>query len=179
GKVAIPTGAEVIDATGKTLMPGLWDMHVHLAENDGLLHMAAGVTSVPDGMDQHYSDSFLQMLKMTRALYLAGIPIVAGTDGLAGFTLDRELELYVEAGIPAPKVLQLSTLGAARVMKMDQRLGSIAPARLADVILVDGNPASRISDIRCVETVVKDGVMYRSADLYHAANVASGNPPAN
>ncbi|HMK29414.1 MAG TPA: hypothetical protein VK473_06995, partial [Terriglobales bacterium] len=46
GKVAIPTGAEVIDATGKTLMPGLWDMHVHLAENDGLLHMAAGVTSV-------------------------------------------------------------------------------------------------------------------------------------
>ncbi|MFI5106506.1 MAG: hypothetical protein ACHP79_16405, partial [Terriglobales bacterium] len=48
GKVAIPKNAEVIDAAGKTLMPGLWDMHVHIQPNDGLLHMAAGVTSVRD-----------------------------------------------------------------------------------------------------------------------------------
>src|SRR5271167_442319 len=47
-QVKVPAGAEVIDATGKTLMPGLWDMHVHLQPNDGLLHMAAGVTSVRD-----------------------------------------------------------------------------------------------------------------------------------
>src|SRR5690242_5360081 len=48
GKIAVPAGAEVIDATGKTLMPGLWDMHVHLSPDDGLLHMANGVTSVRD-----------------------------------------------------------------------------------------------------------------------------------
>jgi len=44
----IPAGAEVIDATGKTVLPGLWDMHVHLRPDDGLLHVAAGVTTVRD-----------------------------------------------------------------------------------------------------------------------------------
>src|SRR5205814_1843293 len=47
-KVKAPAGAEVIDAGGRTLMPGLWDMHVHLFGGDGLMHMAAGVTSVRD-----------------------------------------------------------------------------------------------------------------------------------
>ena len=138
----------------------------------GFLH---GGLPVPDGMDQHYRDSFNQMLKMTRALYDSGIPVVAGTDDLAGFTLDRELELYVEAGIPAPKVLQLATLGAARLMKMDQQLGSIAPGKLAGVIVIDGDPVSRISDIRRVETIVKDGVVYKSAELYRAVGVGSSN----
>ena len=48
GQVAVPKNAEVIDARGRTLMPGLWDMHVHLGPNDGLMHVAAGVTSVRD-----------------------------------------------------------------------------------------------------------------------------------
>jgi hypothetical protein len=64
-----------------------------------------GGLEVPDSMDQRYRDSFQQMLKMARALYDAGILIVVGTDGMAGFTLHRELELYVQAGIPALKVL--------------------------------------------------------------------------
>jgi imidazolonepropionase-like amidohydrolase len=122
-------------------------------------------------MDQRYQDSFRQMLKMTKTLYDAGIPIVAGTDSLAGFTLHRELELYAQAGIAAPKVLQLATLGAARVMKRDQELGSIAPGKLADLVLVDGDPAVHISDVRRVHTVVKDGVVYQSADLYPALGI--------
>lgn len=48
GSVTIPSGAEVIDATGKTLMPGLWDMHVHIGDDDGLFQLAAGVTTVRD-----------------------------------------------------------------------------------------------------------------------------------
>jgi imidazolonepropionase-like amidohydrolase len=130
-----------------------------------------GGLPVPEGMDQQYQDSFRQMLKMTKTLWDAGIPIEAGTDSLAGFSLHRELELYVEAGIPAPKVLQLATLGAARIMKQDQERGSIAVGKLADVILVDGNPADRISDIRRVQTVVKGGVVYQTSDLYRAIGV--------
>ncbi|HEY6350947.1 MAG TPA: amidohydrolase family protein [Candidatus Angelobacter sp.] len=152
--------------------------------------MAVGITAVADrlpaqirrgflggglpvdkGLDQGYRDSFQQMLKMTKALYDAEVPIVAGTDGLAGFYLHRELELYVQAGIPAPRVLQLATLGAARVMKRDHELGSIAPGKLADVILIDGDPALHISDVRKVQTVVKDGVVYQSADLDRALGV--------
>ncbi len=125
----------------------------------------------PAGMDQRYRDSFQQMLKMTKALYDAGIPLVAGTDALPGFALHRELELYEKAGIPAAKVLQLDTLGAARVMKRDKELGSIAPGKLADMILVDGNPSVHISDIRHVTTVVKDGNVYKIAELDRALGV--------
>jgi cytosine/adenosine deaminase-related metal-dependent hydrolase len=130
-----------------------------------------GGLAVPEGMDQRYQDSFRQMLKMTKAFYDAGIPIVAGTDSLAGFSLHRELELYEEVGIPAPKVLQLATLGAAHVMKRDQDLGTIEPGKLADVILVDGDPSAHISDIRRVRTVVKDGIVYQTSDLYRAIGV--------
>jgi imidazolonepropionase-like amidohydrolase len=130
-----------------------------------------GGIEVPEGMDQRYRDSFQQMLKMEKTLYDSGIRIVAGTDSLAGFTLHRELELYVQAGIPAPKVLQLDTLGAARIMKRDQELGSIAPGKLADMILIDGDPCAHISDIRRVVTTVKDGAVYQNAGLYQALGV--------
>ena len=130
-----------------------------------------GGLAVPDGMDQRYRDSFHQMLKMTKAFYDAGIPIVAGTDALAGFTLPRELELYEEAGIPSAKVLQLATLGAARLMKRDQDLGSITPGKLADMILVEGDPTIHVGDVRNVRTVVKGGVVYQNADLFRALGV--------
>ena len=130
-----------------------------------------GGIEVPEGMEQRYRDSFQQMLKMEKAMYDAGIRIVAGTDGLAGFTLQRELELYVQGGIPAAKVLQLDTLGAARIMKRVQELGSIAPGKLADMILIDGDPTTRMGDIRRVVTTVKDGMVYQNAALHKALGV--------
>jgi imidazolonepropionase-like amidohydrolase len=130
-----------------------------------------GGLEVPDGMDQRYRDSFQRMLDMAKAFYDAGITIVAGTDSMAGFSLHRELELYASAGIPAPKVLQLATLGAARVVKRDGELGSITPGKLADMILVEGDPAAHISDVRRVRTVIKDGVVYQVADLDRALGV--------
>ncbi len=130
-----------------------------------------GGLEVPPGQDQRYQDSFQRMLDMAKTFYDAGVPIVAGTDSYAGLALHRELELYEKAGIPAPKVLQLATLGAARVVKRDNELGSIAPGKLADVILVDGDPATHISDIRRVKSVVKDGVVFQVAEIDRALGV--------
>jgi imidazolonepropionase-like amidohydrolase len=130
-----------------------------------------GGLDVPAGMDQRYRDSYQQMLKMAKVFYEAGIPLVAGTDSLAGFALHRELEVYEQAGIPSAKVLQLATLGAARVMKRDSELGSIMPGKLADVILVNGDPATRVSDVRKVSVVVKDGVVYQTKEMYEAIGV--------
>ncbi len=130
-----------------------------------------GGLPVPEGKDERYRESFRAMLRMVSALYSAGVPIVAGTDSMPGFSFHRELELYVEAGIPAPKVLQLATLGAARVMKHDKELGSITPGKLADMILIDGDPSARISDIRKVLTVVKEGTIYDAAQLYRATGI--------
>jgi imidazolonepropionase-like amidohydrolase len=122
-------------------------------------------------MDQRYRDSYAAMIRMVGELHRAGITLVAGTDAMPGFGLDREFELWVRAGIPPAEVLRIATLGAAQVMKHDDTRGSIAPGKLADVILVAGDPATNISDIRRVELVVKDGVMYRSAELYKALGI--------
>jgi len=126
---------------------------------------------VPAGMDRRYRDSFQAMLKMLKMLHDAGLTIVAGTDDLPGFTLHRELENYVAAGIPAPRVLQMATIDPARVMKRDKVSGSIAAGKNADVILVDGDPTVRISDIRRVATVIKDGVVYDAGALYATLGV--------
>lgn len=124
--------------------------------------------------EARYRDSFRNMLPLVESLYRQGIPIVAGTDGPAGFTYHRELELYVDAGIPAPEVLRIATLGAAQIMKRDQDLGTIAPGKLADLILVDGDPAAQIQDIRKIVLTVKDGTLYDPAKLYEAIGVRTG-----
>ncbi len=71
-----------------------------------------------------------------------------------------------KAGIPPAQVLQNATLNAARIMSIDKELGSIAPGKLADLVLVDGDPTKNISDIRKTVLVVKDGVLYNPAELY-------------
>lgn len=133
--------------------------------------LTGGLTP-PAGMDDQYKKSFAKMVDIVGLMYRSGIPIMSGTDSLAGFGLHRELELHVQAGIPPARVLQDATLGAARVMKMDKELGSVTPGKLADLILVDGNPLEDISDIRETTLIVKDGFWYRPAELYSAIGVA-------
>jgi hypothetical protein len=137
--------------------------------------LSAGLP-VPDGMDQRYRDSYAAMLRMLKMLYDSGVPIVAGTDALAGFSLHSELEQYVAAGIPAPKALQIATLGAARVMKRDGETGSITPGKAADLILVDGDPVAKISDIRRVVTVIRGDRLYDAGALYAALGVRPVSP---
>jgi imidazolonepropionase-like amidohydrolase len=133
--------------------------------------LLTGGLPVPEGMDQRYKDSFAAMLKMVKMMHDNGLVIVAGTDGFPGFAYDRELELYVQAGIAPNEVLQIATIGAARVMKMDKALGSVSVGKLADMIVVDGHPASNISDVRKVSVVMKNGVLYSPAELDKAVGI--------
>ena len=119
-----------------------------------------GGLPVPEGMDQRYRESLRNLLAMVKALYDAHVTIVAGTDAMAGYSLHRELELYADAGIPPAEVLRIATLGAATVMKHDDQLGTIAPGKLADLDIIDGDPAAHISDLRRVVTVIKDGKVF-------------------
>jgi imidazolonepropionase-like amidohydrolase len=130
-----------------------------------------GGLPVPAGQDETYRASFAAMKKMVKLLWDAGVRIVAGTDGGAAFALHRELELYEQAGIPAADVIALATLGAARITRHDKELGSIAPGKLADLVVVEGQPDVRVSDVRKTAWVIKGGVVYRSADLYRAIGV--------
>jgi imidazolonepropionase-like amidohydrolase len=130
-----------------------------------------GGLPVPDGMDARYRASFEALLRLVAALHRAGVPIVAGTDAMSGFALHRELELYVRAGIPAPEVLRIATLGAAKVAGRDKELGSIEAGKLADLVLVEGDPTARISDVRRTAMVVKDGAVHSPAEIYRALGV--------
>jgi len=121
--------------------------------------------------DQLYKDSYKAMLNMTKRMYDAGVPILAGTDATAGIMLHRELELEVEAGIPAAKSLQIATFNAAKLLKQQKELGSIAEGKRADFLLVEGNPAEHISDIRRCRLVMKNGTLYNSGDLYKAMGI--------
>lgn len=127
--------------------------------------------SLPQAGSETYVASYRRILELIALLDRAGVPIVAGTDSLAGFALHRELELYVKAGLSPARVLQIATLGAARVMHRDRELGSIAPGKLADLVIVRGDPTRDISAVRQVETVVKGGVRYSTDALLAAIGV--------
>lgn len=111
---------------------------------------------------------FENLKKFLQALYVAGVPLLPGTDFVGGLTLPRELELYVDAGIPAEEVLYMATLGAARVMRVDRSVGSIEAGKRADIIMVDGNPVNDIRAIRRVVMSMKGGALYDPARLLEA-----------
>jgi hypothetical protein len=100
-------------------------------------------------------------VKCVKVLYDAGVPIIAGTDqDFPGYSLDRELELYVQAGLTPMQAIQTATITPATVMKMDKETGSLQEGKHADIIIVDGDPLTNIRDIRKVTTVIKSGRIY-------------------
>ncbi len=134
--------------------------------------LAAEALPTPDAAtDQLYRASYANMVRMVKKLYDNNITVVAGTDMQMGYSLHRELEIYNQAGIPAPEVLRMATYTAARIMKKDGELGSIAPGKLADLVLVNGDPTANISDIRKIDTVVKGGALMYPTELYPAMGI--------
>ena len=135
----------------------------------------AGGLPVTAANDQRYRDSYKALLRMTKKLSDAGVPILVGTDALAGVMLHRELELEVQAGIRPVQALQNATLVAARVLRQESELGSIRVGKRADLLLVEGDPTTRISDVRRGRLVLKAGVVYDPAQLYAAVGIGPSN----
>lgn len=121
---------------------------------------------------QRNGRSYVAMQRLLKAFHAAGVTLVPGTDAMAGFSYHRELELYVEAGIPAADVLHMATLGAARVARLDERSGLIAAGKRADLVLIDGDPLSRICDIRNVDLVIANGRAFDPERLLGELGVA-------
>ncbi len=118
-----------------------------------------------------YDKSWAKIEETLRMLYAAGIPLVPGTDDLAGFILHSELEAWVKAGIPAPAALSAATIGGARLLGWDQQLGTLEPGKLADLYVVDGDPTTDITALRRGKLVMKGGVMYFPDEIYQALGV--------
>jgi len=109
--------------------------------------------------------SYNKMVEFVGRMYRAGIPIVAGTDALAGFTLQAELELYVKAGLTPAQALQVATWNGAKYSKTLNERGSIVAGKLADLVLVDGDPTVNIGDVRKVSLVITRGQLIYPAEI--------------
>lgn len=126
-------------------------------------------TGVPPGLVKMVYPGFEGGLKLIGALHKAGVPIVAGTDQtVPGFSVYREMELYVQGGMSPMEAIQAATIVPARAMHLDNEVGTIQAGKRADIILVDGNPLESISNIRHVKTVVSNGRVYDTAPLWRS-----------
>jgi imidazolonepropionase-like amidohydrolase len=112
------------------------------------------------------ADYLRTSFEAVRALHAAGIPIVAGTDvTVPGYSLHRELELYVKAGFTPVQAIQAATIVPARVLGLSDQTGSLELHKRADMLIVDGDPLSSIADLRKVDTVITEGHVYHPAPL--------------
>jgi len=114
------------------------------------------------------------------AFVKAGGTLLAGCDPtgiggtLVGYGDHREVELLVEAGFTPAEAIQIQTENGAKFLGESDRIGTIAPGKQADLVVIHGDPTKNIADIEKVETVFKDGIGYDSAKLLDSVRALVG-----
>lgn len=115
-------------------------------------------------------------VEFERAFVQAGGLLMAGCDptgngsALAGFGDQRNIELLVEGGFSLPAAIQIASLNGAKFLGLDNRIGSIATGKQADLTVLEGNPVREIADIEKVTLVFKDGIGFDSAKLIQSVH---------
>jgi len=121
--------------------------------------------------DSPFPALFQKFMTLERAFAKAGGLLIAGTDPtgsggvIPGYANQRQIELLVEAGFSGVEAISIGTLNGAKYLGRDARVGTIAKGKQADLVVVGGNPAERIADIRNVETVFKQGIGFNPSAL--------------
>jgi len=134
----------------------------------------------PAGEDTVMAIGLKKELEFERAFVKAGGLLMSGADptgnggALAGLADQRNLELLVEGGFTPVEAIRIATSNGARFLGEQDRFGSIQPGKLADLIVIDGNPATRIADIRRIRLVFKDGAGYDPAKLLDSVKGSAG-----
>jgi hypothetical protein len=118
--------------------------------------------------------AFAKDMALEVKYFRAGGLLVAGTDPtgyggvVAGYGNWRAIELLVEAGLSPIDAIKVATSNGARLLGIDGETGSIEAGKAADLVVVNGNPAAAVSDLRKTETVFKDGVGFDSKRLFES-----------
>jgi hypothetical protein len=105
---------------------------------------------------------FEKYKELTGILHRAGVTLLAGTDSPEpycppGFALHQELELLVESGLTPAAALQAATVNTARSLKQADNLGSVAPGKFADLVILSADPTTDIRNTRKIERVIRGG----------------------
>jgi hypothetical protein len=125
--------------------------------------------------------AFKKELEFEYAFSKAGGLLLAGLDPtgmggvIAGFGDQREVELLVEAGFTPLEAIHIATANGAQYLGDLDRIGTIAPGKQADLVVIKGDPSKKIEDIENVETVFKDGIGYDSAKLIESVRGVVGS----
>ena len=135
----------------------------------------SGGFAVPKDLTRaDYRASWAKMVGLLGKMHKAGVPIVAGTDGI-GIEIIHELEIYEEAGFSPADALAAATIVPATLVGQEKHTGSIKVGKTADLVLVEGDPSKHIGDLRHTRVVMLDGKLL-DADALRTAAGFSGPP---
>jgi len=186
----------------KRLVKKLIDRHVALTSTLTVFETFTPGRPVPPGLDvllPALKEEFLQRhartaanaqsvyvklfpkdLALERAFVKAGGLLIAGTDPtggggvVPGYANQRQLELLVEEGFTPLEAISIGTLNGAKYLGREAKIGTIAVGKQADLVVVNGDPSTNISDVRNVETVFKQGVGFDPAKLIESVKGKAG-----
>ena len=135
-----------------------------------LRETAAKAPPLPPQARSIIIENYAEYREVVRMMARAGVTLVAGTDtstapAVPGYFLHDELMALVDAGVTPLQALQAATVNAARIMKKDDRWGTIAAGKQADLVLLDRNPLEDIRNTQRIAGVVLRGMLLRRADL--------------
>src|SRR6267142_3049032 len=119
-------------------------------------------------------------LQNLRRLWDAGIPVVMGTDAgnigtLHGPSVFREMEIMTQAGLTPLQVLRSATSNGAKAMGMEREIGTLAPGKLADLVILDADPLADVMNLGKIHRVIKDGKVYVPDELMRSIAAKSGS----
>ena len=154
------------------ITPGLEDM-VPRFPPQVRRSMRSGALEVPRDKEAAYREAFPAMLRLIKALHDAGCHNYPGDRRAGRLHAPSRTRAHVRAGIGPAEVLRMATLTPALVMGVNKDRGVIAAGKLADMILVDGDPTKNICDIHNITTVIKGGKVDHPAAIEKALGIAS------
>jgi imidazolonepropionase-like amidohydrolase len=132
------------------------------------------------GTDSPTMTALKKELEFEYAFVKAGGLLISGADptgnggALAGFADQRNIELLVEGGFTPIEAIQIATANGAKFLGELDRIGTVTAGKQADLVVINGNPAARIADIRNVKLVFKEGVAYDPAKLLDSVRGQAG-----
>jgi imidazolonepropionase-like amidohydrolase len=173
-KVAVTSTLTVFETFGPH-RPPLPDRVLDVMTADARVAYLRRRARIADRGETTWTVLLRKEMAFERAFAAAGGLLLAGTDPtgyggvVAGFSNQREVELLVEAGFSPLEAIRIATLNGAQYLGRDKKVGSLAPGKQADLIVVRGDPSHDVKDIENVETVFKDGVGYDPEKLIASA----------
>src|SRR5215469_12961065 len=139
------------------------------------VNMKSPIYELPADLQTAGREAFEKQQEFVGMCNQAGVRIIAGTDGpgigslLPGFGLHRELELLVASGRSPLQALLAATLTAAEALGKDDRLGTVEPGKLADMVVLDADPLQEIQNLKKIHLVVQAGKSYEPDALLEQA----------